>query len=313
MKVLFTLDVPEHLQKLQAEKFPDDTFYYENINHFANLGELDVIITYGSNITEEIVKKATKLKLIMVFSAGIDSLPRKIIQKQKIKVANVRGIHAIPMGEYALSFMLSHVKKAAFFYQMQKEEEWASEEPITELAGKTLVVAGTGAIGAKVAEFAQAFDMEVLGINTTGHAAKPFSKTYAMTDLEKVAPLADFFVSVLPQTEETSGIYQLSFFRKMKSSAVFINIGRGSAVELETIERASKDRQIAHFYLDVLPEEPLPPDSNLWHANNITITPHVSGHSNKYLDRSFEIWFENINHLKENTKLRNEIDLNKGY
>lgn len=86
---------------------------------------------------------------------------------------------------------------------MQKERNWASEEPITELAGKTLVVAGTGAIGAKVAEFAQAFDMEIIGVNTTGHPVKPFSKTYAMSDIEKVAPLADFLlVFYLIQTKQ---------------------------------------------------------------------------------------------------------------
>ncbi|RKA12935.1 Glyoxylate/hydroxypyruvate reductase B [Listeria monocytogenes] len=219
----------------------------------------------------------------------------------------------MPMGEYALSFMLSHVKKATFFYQMQKEKNWASEEPITELAGKTLVVAGTGAIGAKVAEFAQAFDMEIIGVNTTGHPVKPFSKTYAMSDIEKVAPLADFFVSVLPHTDKTTAIYSLSFFRKMKDNAVFINIGRGSAVELKVLEQASKEQLINHFYLDVVPEEPLSEDNYLWEASNVTITPHVSGHSDKYLERSFKIWFENIKHLKENTKLRNEIDLNKGY
>ncbi|ECC2756039.1 dehydrogenase [Listeria monocytogenes serotype 1/2a] len=313
MNILFTLEVPEYLQTLQAEKFPDDTFYYESNDHFANLAEIDIIVTYGSNITEAKIKQASNLKLIMVFSAGVDSLPREIIQKRKIKVANVRGIHTIPMGEYALSFMLAHVKKAAFFYKMQKEKNWASEEPITELAGKTLVVAGTGAIGAKVAEFAQAFDMEIIGVNTTGHPAKPFSETYATTNIEKVAPLADFFVSVLPHTDETMGIYSLSFFEKMKNNAVFINIGRGSAVELNVLEKASKDQLIAHFYLDVLSEEPLSEDNSLWQANNVTITPHVSGHSDKYLERSFEIWFENINHLKENTKLRNEIDLNKGY
>ncbi|EAF4630456.1 dehydrogenase, partial [Listeria monocytogenes] len=105
MNILFTLEVPEYLQTLQAEKFPDDTFYYESNDHFANLAEIDVIVTYGSNITETKIKQATNLKLIMVFSAGVDSLPREIIQKRKIKVANVRGIHAIPMGEYALSFM----------------------------------------------------------------------------------------------------------------------------------------------------------------------------------------------------------------
>ncbi|ECZ7680558.1 dehydrogenase [Listeria monocytogenes] len=313
MNILFTLEVPEYLQTLQAEKFPDDTFYYESNDHFANLAEIDIIVTYGSNITETKIKQATNLKLIMVFSAGVDSLPREIIQERKIKVANVRGIHAVPMGEYALSFMLAHVKKAAFFYKKQKEKNWASEEPITELAGKTLVVAGTGAIGAKVAEFAKAFDMEIIGVNTTGHPVKPFSKTYAMSDIENVAPLADFFVSVLPHTDKTTAIYSLSFFRKMKDNAVFINIGRGSAVELKVLEQASKEQLINHFYLDVVPEEPLSEDNYLWEASNVTITPHVSGHSDKYLERSFKIWFENIKHLKENTKLRNEIDLNKGY
>ncbi|EAE8346409.1 dehydrogenase [Listeria monocytogenes] len=313
MNILFTLEVPEHLKILQAEKFPDDIFYYGSSEHFADLAEIDVIVTYGSNITEAKIKQASNLKLIMVFSAGVDSLPREIIQERKIKVANVRGIHAVPMGEYALSFMLAHVKKAAFFYQMQKERNWSSEEPITELAGKTLVVAGTGAIGAKVAEFAKAFDMEIIGINTTGHPVKPFSETYAISDIEKVAPLADFFVSVLPHTDETIGIYSLPFFEKMNNNAVFINIGRGSAVGLKVLEKASKAQLIADFYLDVLPEEPLSEDNYLWQANNVTITPHVSGHSDKYLERSFEIWFENINHLKESTKLRNEIDLNKGY
>ncbi|HAO6140249.1 TPA: dehydrogenase, partial [Listeria monocytogenes] len=58
MNILFTLDVPEHLKTLQAEKFPDDTFYYESNNHFADLAEIDVIVTYGSNITEEKIKQA---------------------------------------------------------------------------------------------------------------------------------------------------------------------------------------------------------------------------------------------------------------
>lgn len=313
MKTLFTLNIPEHLKKLQEEQFPEDTFYYETNGHFASLQEVDIIVTYGSNLTEEVVEQATNLKFIMVFSAGVDSLPRKIIQEKNIKVANVRGIHAIPMGEYALSFMLAHVKKASFFNEMQKNKRWESEEPIMELAGKTLAVAGTGAIGSKVAEFAQAFDMNLIGVNTTGHAVKPFNETYAITELEKVAPLADFFVSVLPQTDQTTNLYHLSFFKQMKNNAVFINIGRGNAVALDVLETAAKEKLISHFYLDVLPEEPLPKENYLWQASNITITPHVSGHSDKYLERSFDIWLENIIRFKENTKLRNEIDLDKGY
>ncbi|MEG7763428.1 NAD(P)-dependent oxidoreductase, partial [Listeria monocytogenes] len=76
--------------------------------------------------------------------------------------------------------------------------------------------------------------------------------------------------SVLPHTDETMGIYSLSFFEKMKNNAVFINIGRGSAVELNVLEKASKDQLIAHFYLDVLSEEPLSEDNSLWQANNVT-------------------------------------------
>ncbi|RKA12936.1 hypothetical protein DYZ82_02082 [Listeria monocytogenes] len=86
MNILFTLDVPEHLQTLQAEKFPEDTFYYESNDHFANLAEIDIIVTYGSNITEAKIKQASNLKFIMVFSAGVDSLPREIIQEKKLKL-----------------------------------------------------------------------------------------------------------------------------------------------------------------------------------------------------------------------------------
>lgn len=314
MKVLFTMDIPEELKEIQAEKWPDDEFYYqEQAKDSDVISKVDVLIAYSSKSTAKYVEEAKNLKLMMVFSAGVDSLPVDILKEKQVKVANVRGIHAIPMGEFAIGFMLDHAKKLSRFFKSQGYRLWEKGSSLTELAGHTLVVAGTGAIGSKVAELAKAFDMEVYGLNTTGHDVPAFDKTFPIEQLEEVAAKAEYFVSVLPNTEATTGLYKDAFFENMPEQGVFINIGRGSAVEESVLVKAAETKQIAAFYLDVLPEEPLPKESKLWTLDNVFLTPHVSGTSDKYVYRGFDIWLEVFEQFKKEEPLTNEVDLEKGY
>lgn len=78
--------------------------------------------------------------------------------------------------------------------------------------------------------------MEIIGVNIIGYFVKFFSKIYVMFDIEKVVLLVDFFVSVLFYIDKIIVIYFLLFFWKMKDNVVFINIGRGSVVELKVLE-----------------------------------------------------------------------------
>ncbi|MBC1318201.1 D-2-hydroxyacid dehydrogenase [Listeria booriae] len=315
MKILFTMPIPEDLQEKQKAQFPDNTYHYiEDIRACDTLSEINCIVSYGSDITEEVLERATNLRWLMVFSAGIEELPHAKLQEKNITVTNVRGIHAIPMAEFAFSYMLSYVKQLPHFAAKQQEHQWGrADHQISELANQTLIIVGTGAIGTQVAHLAKAFQMEVIGINTTGKQKAPFDKTVQTTDITTVLPEGDFIISILPETNATKGFYQKRHFQTMKKSAVFINIGRGSAITEEVLVDIAKQQTIAHMYLDVTPIEPLPENHALWSFPNVTITPHVSAHSPRYLYRSFDIWLENLERFQKQEPLLNTRQLDRGY
>ncbi|WP_439444188.1 D-2-hydroxyacid dehydrogenase [Listeria aquatica] len=314
MKIVFTMAIPEELQKEFAKQFETDkTYYTDNLENFPELKEVDVIVTYGSDLTEPLIHAAENLKWIMVYSAGVDSLPAEAITRRQIKVSNVRGIHAYPMAEFVMAYLLDDVKQLRFFSSAQQKKQYASEHPVVELGEKTIAIAGTGAIGIQVARFAKTFQMKTIGFNTTGHKAESFDKTYPLKNLSELVSEVDYFVSVLPKTKETNEIYGRNFFESLPNQAVFINIGRGNVTTKEVLEEAIQANAVRHFYLDVFPEEPLPIESPLWEAENVTLTPHVSGHTDQYLKRSFQIFADNIIRFKKNEALVNLIDLKRGY
>lgn len=314
LEILFTMPIPDDLKKQQQEAFPNHNYYYtEDLETYPQIVNIDCLVTYGSDVTDAIIEEARALRWLMVFSAGIEELPHEKLQEQGILVTNVRGIHAIPMAEFTIAYMLSHVKRLANFAVKQSKHNWERDKEISELAEKIILIAGTGAIGSQIARFAKAFQMQTIGVNTTGNSVEPFDRVVSIEEMHTALPDADFVVSILPETPQTKGIYKFKHFETMKKSAVFINIGRGSAISEEVLLEVATKQPIAHLYLDVTPQEPLPSDHVLWTFPNITITPHVSAHSPKYLYRSFEIWLENVGRFQKEESLLNTINLNRGY
>src|SRR5690625_3003903 len=104
----------------------------------------------------------------MVLSAGIDQLPSHIIQEKNIMVTNARGIHKIPMAEYAISMLLQVYRKEKTLIQREKEQIWERSVTIQEITGRTMLILGTGSIGQEVARLAKAFQMTTYGISRSG-------------------------------------------------------------------------------------------------------------------------------------------------
>lgn len=308
------MPIPDDLKARQQEQFPDHIYeYIENLASYQSIDKVECIVSYGSDITDSIIEEAKRLRWLMVFSAGIEELPHAKLQEKSILVTNVRGIHAIPMAEFTMGFMLSHVKRLPNFASKQAKNDWERDPQIGELAEKTIIVVGTGAIGSQIAQFAKAFQLKTIGINTSGENFAPFDRAVSIEEIQTVLPEGDFIVSVLPETSATKSFYKKAHFEGMKKSAVFINIGRGSAVSEEVLVDVASNQTIAHLYLDVTPIEPLPKNHPLWNFTNVTVTPHVSAHSPKYLYRSFDIWLENVSRFQKEEPLLNTINLNRGY
>lgn len=316
MTILFTASLAEKYQHQLLKNFPDQTFIFKNeINQIEDhLPEAKVIVTYGSDLNETMIDQAKKLEWIMVFSAGLDQMPLQAIKDRDILVTNVRGIHKIPMAEYALSMLLYVYRQERTLTQNNLAKKWDKSLKMNELSGSTMLVVGAGAIGQEVARLGKAFHMKTLGLSRSGKTVEYFDENYPIHEINDVLPQADFIVSVLPSTSETRNLFTEKEFKQMQNHAVFLNMGRGDAVVEDDLLRAIQQREIAHAVLDVFVNEPLPDDHPFWEEKHITITPHISAQSDNYVPRSIDIFEKNLHtYLEGTTDYININDITRGY
>ena len=318
MKVVSVIFPPEEIRESLIESYKGcDFHFFKGIkNAGEHIEDMDVLITYGEDLDDQIINKASRLKWISVMSAGVEKLPFDAIRNKNIMVTNARGIHAIPMAEYAIGMMLSYVKRFPTLAINKNNSIWDKRLSFGELNEKNLLILGTGAIGNEIARLAKAFRMNTIGINRGGSVINSsFDECLIMSELEKALPNADFIISVLPSTPETRGLLKYNHFELMKDEAMFMNVGRGDLMTEKTIREVLDNQLIGHMVLDVFPSEPLDAKSELWSYPNLTITPHISSISKKYLPRAFEIFDVNfqrfINH--NSGDFVNKLDLRKGY
>ncbi|MFC0273796.1 D-2-hydroxyacid dehydrogenase [Metabacillus herbersteinensis] len=318
MKILSTVKMPiEFKQKLEDQFSEDVTFLHDRKMNKVDkeLTEADVILTYGEDMTSEHIQNAKNLKWIMVASAGIEKMPFEELEKRNILVTNAKGVHKTPMAEYCLAMMLQISRQAKRLAENQRDQKWDRRVEMQELYGKTLLVIGAGAIGSEISRMANAFGMSTIGLNQNGQDVGCFDETYPLSQLDYLLSGADFVISVLPSTEKTKGILTYEQFKKMKNTAIFINIGRGDVLIEKDLIAALNEGEIHHAVLDVFIKEPLEREHPFWSMGNVTVTPHLSGITNEYLPRAFEIFKQNLSLFLNGThdQMRNIINLNRRY
>lgn len=315
MKIVSSILPKEDLQKELIEEFPHAKFFFHRGIKEAQTDLLDaeVFITYGNDLTAEHILKAEKLRWIMVMSAGIEEMPLQACEQKGIIVSNARGIHQLPMAEYTIGIMLQYENKFRKLWENEQANTWDRKLPFGELNGKTIVILGTGAIGGEIARLAKAFQMTTFGMNRSGHTVPFFDRVFQINELKDILPKADYVVSILPSTAETKQLIREEHFHLMKASTVFCNIGRGDVVEEKVLLQALKEKKIAHAYLDVFNEEPLPAEHPFWQMENVTVTPHISSITKNYLPRAFAVFKHNLHAYINKEKLKNVVDIKKGY
>lgn len=160
----------------------------------------------------------------------------------------------------------------------------------------------------------QAFGVHTIGCNRSGNTADYMDDMISFSALLKELPSADIVISVLPSTPDTQHLLNSEHFKAMKGSALFMNFGRGDLVSTDVLINALNAGEIAHAVLDVYEEEPLPADHPFWQMSTVTVSPHVSSHSSRYLERSLEIFKPNLTKwLEGDTDLINKMDITRGY
>ncbi|MBM6616437.1 D-2-hydroxyacid dehydrogenase [Bacillus suaedaesalsae] len=315
MNIVTTLSVNEKKQNDLMSLFKNEAFHFFSnaVEPTGELKEADVVVTYGDDITPEMIKIAEKLKWIMVMSAGVDKLPFQEIKKRNILVTNVRGIHKIPMAEYTMGMMLQVSKHLQQVTEQEKSHEW-KRLSMNELYQKNVCIIGVGAIGGQIAKLCKAFGMNTYGINTSGKEVEFVDEVGTMDRLEEFLAHADFVVSILPSTQDTKYLLTKRHFQLMQETSIFINIGRGDVIQESVLLEVLNEKLIGHAILDVFENEPLAKDHPFWGMDNVTVTPHISSITSRYLPRAFAIFEENLRTFKSGGKtLINQVNVDRGY
>lgn len=314
-KILVVLPVSEG-QKERLEEFADKScFTYTSYKKATKkmVEEADIII---GNIDPDLLEYAKNLEWLQLNSAGADAYVKKGVLPEEVVLTNATGAYGPGVAEHMLAVLFSIQKKLHLYRDNQNQCEWQDEGEVMSLRGGCALIVGLGDIGLYFARLLRNFGYRVIGIKRRpGQVPQGVDELYTMEHLDELLPEADVIFSVLPETKATKNIFNAKRFREMKNSAVFLNAGRGSAVNTEDLCQALIAGEIYGAGLDVTDPEPLPSQHKLWNMKNVVITPHISGdfHHPATLYRIIDIAAGNLKRYCAGEPLMNVVDRETGY
>ncbi|MFZ9026626.1 MAG: D-2-hydroxyacid dehydrogenase [Pseudohongiellaceae bacterium] len=225
-------------------------------------------------------------------------------------LTGVKGIFGQQMSEYVLTHLLAHEGRLRQRWQSQQSGLWDNRIS-GSLCDKTLGIMGTGSIGAAVAESCSALGVRCTGLNSSGRSHPAFQQVFAPDELTEFLQDADYVLGLLPDLPSTTGLLNARAFESMKKDALLINVGRGNLIVEDDLVHALKTQKIAGAVLDVFQQEPLPADSALWSAPDLTITGHIAAVSRP--DDIAGLFLQNYERYCSGQALLHTIDFDKGY
>lgn len=241
------------------------------------LGDNFDVVFGEPSLIRDVVASLPNLRWVQSTYAGVEPLLDPALRRDYL-LTNARGVFGGLMSEYVFGYLLMHERRIFERYQAQREGHW--DRTITgTLRGKTLGLLGVGSIGTVLAGTARHFDMIVRGYTRGSESCPDVNNYYHGTHLLDFADGLDYLVSVLPNTRETVHIVDASLLGRLPARAVFINVGRGSAVDEPALVAALQTGRLASAVLDVFDQEPLLPSHPFWHTSNLLMTFHTSAPS----------------------------------
>ena len=235
--------------------------------------------------------------------AGIDGRFYDDMRAKGVPVTHSPGANAPEVAELAFAGVMWGAKRLGELQEQQRNHHWEKLE-LQALSAGTVLVVGLGAIGSRVAGYANAFGMKVLGIRRSTEPVAHVDRQGTPNDLLSFLPEADYVVLALPISEESSGMIGRDAFAAMKKTATLVNVGRGALVDVDALREALASRRIAGAFLDVLPVEPWPADDDLWDTPDLFITPHNGSKSPLYAVRVGEMFLENLGRFSRGESFR---------
>ncbi len=250
--------------------------------------------------------KADALRWVHVSGAAVDPSLSEVIGSE-VMVTSSRGLFDEPIAEYVLGLVLAFAKDLPGRLRLQESREWQHRET-ERVAGKRVLIAGTGAIGRAIARKLTAAGLQVTGIGRIGRVDDPdFGEVLPQDRLDEALRQTDYVVLAAPLTDDTKGMLNARALSSMRRTTRVINVGRGGLIVLDDLIRALRNGRVAGVALDIFPNERLDPASPLWELPNVLISPHMSGQVVGWREELVTLFLDNLDRFITGKPLRNVL------
>lgn len=273
----------------------------------------DADVALGQPDPEQVVACA-RLKWVHIDSAGYTRYDRAdvrdALRARGGALTNSSSVYNEPCAQHLLAMMLAFARQLPQSnLDQQTTRGWRALEHRANcilLGGQTVLILGFGAIARRLVELLGPLRMNVTATRRSPRGDEPV-QVVAEDRTDALLGGADHVIDILPDSPATAGYFTAERFARMKPSAVFYNIGRGTTVDQPALTAALFNKQIAGAYLDVTDPEPLPSDHLLWRAPNCFITPHTGGGHRDEFERIVRHFLDNLRRYERGETLRDGV------
>jgi phosphoglycerate dehydrogenase-like enzyme len=287
----------------------------------------------SSEAFDRILARAPRLSWVHSATSGVERALTASALERGVVVTNARGVFSRPIAEYVLMMILAVSRRLPQLLELQRERTWQPLEG-AELRDVTVGIVGLGSIGRAVGALATAFGCRVVAVRRRGgsdgldaptespESAERDERTFGALMLDRVGgpetlpellAESDFIVLAAPLTAETQDMINAETLALVKPGAWLINVARGKLVDERALLRALRDGPLGGAVLDAFRDEPLPPMSTFYDLPNVIVTPHTAWSSSRVLDRSVELFCDNLRRFASGEPLLNVVDPAAGY
>jgi phosphoglycerate dehydrogenase-like enzyme len=277
---------------------------------------------FGFGITQDLVAAGSRLRWVHSAAAGVGNVLKSGIADTDILLTNAAGIHAIPMAEFVVGSVLYFLRGLDVAIDQQRRGEWnkaffvADDSPLRELGDCRVLIVGTGGIGQATAVRMAAFGARCIGVRRRPEQGAPagFERVVGPDQLDEELSHADVLILAAPLTGQTSRLMTHERLEQLPKGAVVVNVARGALMDEEAVADLLESKWLRGAVLDVFQQEPLRPESRLWHLRSALVVPHVSPVSpGRFWPRSLDLFLDNWHRYDAGQPLRNLVDKHAGY
>ncbi|HTS36320.1 MAG TPA: D-2-hydroxyacid dehydrogenase [Candidatus Solibacter sp.] len=308
------------LQRLQQE-FPSVRFTHRDSYDGIERDLRDAEVIFTISLRPEQFAAAKCVKWIHAPSAAVHQFLFPDLVSSDVLLTNSREVHGPVVAEHVVALIFALAKKIPQAASFQHQRVWGQERIWNEgshpreIAGTTLGLIGVGSIGRRVAQMASTLGMRVIAVREHIERGTPpgVEAVFPPSAIDDVLRQSGFVVLAAPLLDTTISLINADRLAAMGPDTYLINVGRGAQVDQSALADALRSRRIAGAALDVFEREPLPADSPLWELDNLLITPHTAGLTDKLWHRHYELFSDNLRRYLAHEPLRFVVNKRRGY